>query len=80
MQLDLSDEEARLLQLHLERHIKRVDDELVHTDSRTMQRALARDEARLLSILEKLEARLGSAPLSDAEQDGPRSGSGSGVG
>lgn len=68
MQLDLSDEEAHLLQLHLERHIKRVDDELVHTDSRPMQRALARDEARLLSILEKLEARLGSSSLLSGEE------------
>jgi predicted site-specific integrase-resolvase len=61
MVLDLSDEEARLLQLHLERHIKHVDDELVRTDSRQMQRDLAHDETRLVSILEKLDQRLDSS-------------------
>lgn len=69
MVLDLSDEEARLLQLHLERHIKRVDDELIRTDSRQMQRDLAHDESRLVSILEKLDARLDASTSSpDADE------------
>lgn len=61
MLLDLTAEEARLLLLHLERHIKHVDDELVHTDSRAMQRDLALDERRLVSILRKLENGIGAA-------------------
>lgn len=60
MLLDLTDEEARLLLLHLERHIKHVDDELVHTDSRPMQRDLALDERRLITILKKLENGMGA--------------------
>jgi hypothetical protein len=75
MQLDLTDEEARLLALHLTKHIKHVDDELVHTDKRSMQRELAHDERRLLSILQKLEATMNVAgpPL-------PTSGNGNGRG
>jgi hypothetical protein len=73
MQLEITDEEARLLALHLERHIKRVDDELVHTDSRQMQRDLANDERRLLAILEKLEIGLGQMTLPlDTEPTWPR--------
>lgn len=63
MQVDLTDEEARLLALHLTKHIKHVDDELVHTDKRSMQRDLALDERRLLAILEKLEANMNEAGL-----------------
>ena len=73
MHLELTDEEARMLALHLERHIKRVDDELVHTDSRQMQRELAHDERRLVAILEKLEGAIHdvAVPL-DTEPTWPR--------
>jgi hypothetical protein len=70
MQLNLTDEEARLLALHLTKHIKHVDDELVHTDKRSMQRELALDERRLVSILEKLEDCLASAGTT-AQNDVP---------
>ncbi len=73
MQLELTEEEARMLALHLERHIKRVDDELVRTDSRQMQRELAHDERRLLGILERLEASIGQLALPiDTEPTWPR--------
>jgi hypothetical protein len=75
MQVDLTDEEARLLALHLTKHIKHVDDELVHTDKRSMQRDLALDERRLLGILEKLESTMSAAGLA-----APTNGNGSGNG
>ena len=75
MQVDLTDEEARLLALHLTKHIKHVDDELVHTDKRSMQRDLALDERRLLAILEKLESTMTAAGLATT-----RSGNGNGNG
>lgn len=56
MNLELSPEEASLLATHLERHIERVDNELVHTDKRQMQRELANDEQRLVEILKRLRA------------------------
>jgi hypothetical protein len=58
MRLELTDEEARFLAQHLQNHIGRVDDELVHTDSRSMQRELAADERRLALLLQKLEFAL----------------------
>lgn len=73
MQITLTDEEARLLALHLTKHIKHVDDELVHTDKRSMQRELALDERRLLGILEKLESTMTEAGLAI-----PRNGNGNG--
>jgi hypothetical protein len=60
MHLDLTEAEARLLAHHLTMHIKHVDDELVRTDKRQMQRDLMHDENRLVAILRRLEAALGS--------------------
>lgn len=54
MQLDLSPEEARFLKEHLTAHIAQVDNELVHTDKREMQRALASD----IDHLRRIERRL----------------------
>ncbi|HTJ83246.1 MAG TPA: hypothetical protein VL400_16115 [Polyangiaceae bacterium] len=55
MNLELSNHQALLLREHLKRHIEHVDNELVHTDKRQLQRELAHDEALLLEILEKLD-------------------------
>ncbi len=53
--LDLPIDEARFLLIQLKRYLNLVDDELIHTDRRDLQRELVRDEARLLSIAGELE-------------------------
>lgn len=60
--LQLSQDDARFLRGQLERQLAHVDDELVHTDKREMQRELARDVARLRAVL----AQLTSATEEDA--------------
>ena len=50
MKLELSQDEARFLSKHLARHIAEVESELVHTDSRALQRELARDLEHLRAI------------------------------
>jgi hypothetical protein len=50
VRLELSIDQARLLQRHLAWHIAEVDDELVHTERRQMQRELAQDADRLREI------------------------------
>ncbi len=55
MNLELSPEEVTLLTTHLTRHIERVDNELIHTDQRQMQRDIARDEEKLNLILTRLK-------------------------
>jgi hypothetical protein len=57
LELQLSDHEARLLATHLNRHLERLDAELVHTDQRAMHRALAAE----IDELRAVAARLGSA-------------------
>ena len=52
--LALSVEDAQFLRDHLRRHIAQVDDELVHTDRRDMQHALAQDVERLRRIESQL--------------------------
>ncbi len=52
--LQLSPEEATFLQAQLERHREHVENELVHTDHRNMQRELARDVERIRGLLERL--------------------------
>jgi hypothetical protein len=39
--LDLTEEERNLLAIHLDRHIDHLDAELIRTDRRELQRALA---------------------------------------
>lgn len=58
MRLELTEDEARFLAQHLQKHIQRVDDELVHTDARAMQRELAADERRLVLLLQKIESAI----------------------
>ncbi|HVH46385.1 MAG TPA: hypothetical protein VM925_28785, partial [Labilithrix sp.] len=52
--LQLTQDDARFLCTQLERQLAHIDDELVHTDKREMQRELARDVARLRSVLGQL--------------------------
>ncbi|MCK6547219.1 hypothetical protein L6R52_15315 [Myxococcota bacterium] len=55
LKLEVTAEEARFLQSQLESRLDELDDELVHTDSRALQHALADDERMLERIIEKLE-------------------------
>ena len=57
--LALSADDARLLHEHLRRHIDEVDDELIHTDNRTMRHALVEDVDRLRRIEKQLAQLLG---------------------
>ena len=54
MNLELTADEAQFLHDHVARHIEQVESELVHTDKRELQRALALDVDHLRSILQKL--------------------------
>jgi hypothetical protein len=56
--LELSMDDARLLQRHLAWHIAEVDDELVHTEKRQMQREVARDADQLRRIESQLKRLL----------------------
>jgi hypothetical protein len=56
MQIDLSIDDARFLHQHLSRHLEEMENELVHTDKRDMQRAIAADAERLRGILARLPA------------------------
>jgi hypothetical protein len=58
MYLELTPEEAAFLREHLAKHVAQVENELVHTDKRELQRALARDVDRLRGIERKLAALL----------------------
>jgi len=54
--LDLLPEDVRFLTDHLGRYIAALDDELVHSDSRTIQHALATELDRLRRLRERLAA------------------------
>jgi hypothetical protein len=54
MHLDLSPDEARFLKAQLARHLAEVEDELVHTEARDLQTALATDLERLRTIEDRL--------------------------
>lgn len=56
--LSLSREDGRFLAQQLRRHLQTVENELIHTDVRRMQRELAADLARLEGIQARLEAAL----------------------
>ena len=66
VKLELSADEARLLAAHLARHVEKVELELVHTDSRALQRELADDLERLRRIERRLAA-LAAGPHPRAE-------------
>jgi polyhydroxyalkanoate synthesis regulator phasin len=58
MRFEMTKEEARFLDAHLVRHIKSVEDELVHTDRHEMQHELAREVSALRALHERLENEL----------------------
>ena len=52
--LDLSVTDADFLRTQIDRRVQEVDNELVHTDKRELQRALAIDLERLLTLQARL--------------------------
>ena len=65
MHVTLTRDEGRLLLRHLTQHIQHLDDELVHTDKRELQRSLAAE----LDELRSLAARLRSAAEEELAAD-----------
>jgi len=56
--IDLPAEEMRFLAEHLKRYVASLDDELVHSDSREIQRQLACDVDRLRRIQKQLSTSI----------------------
>ncbi len=56
MQIDLSLDDARFLHQVLARQLQVMENELVHTDKREMQREIAADTRRLRELLGRLPA------------------------
>lgn len=54
MQIDLSPDDARFLHQVLARHLQEMENELVHTDKREMQREIAADTRRLRELLGRI--------------------------
>jgi hypothetical protein len=61
MKLELSTEDARFLEAQLTRHLAELDDELVHTEKRSLRTALAEDAERLRRIVGQLRHFLDGA-------------------
>jgi hypothetical protein len=61
LKLELNDQEALLLRLHLSKHLRELDDELVHTDKHQLQHELLREEDRLRTILQRLDRLIESS-------------------
>ena len=59
VELTLEVNEARFLLAQLKRHAVAVEDELVHTEQRALQRDLAEDTRRIRRIAKELERLLG---------------------
>ena len=62
IQLELSPNEARLLALHLEQHLQRLDADLVRTDKFDLQHSLAREIAELRDVADRLREVAVRAP------------------
>lgn len=61
MQLTLTAEESRLLIRHLTQQIEHLDSELVHTDKRELQRALAEELRALSALTDRIRSSASSA-------------------
>ena len=55
MFLELTDREVEMMRLMIERRIAEIGPEIHHTDSREYRKKLAKDEAALKEILNRLE-------------------------
>ncbi len=54
VRLELTNEELTLLEAHLRRHLKQVDEELVRTDNAALQHAIAHEAKVLEGIMKGL--------------------------
>lgn len=54
IRLELTNEELTLLEVHLKRHLKQVDEELVRTDNAALQHAIAHEAKVLEGIMKGL--------------------------
>ena len=56
MRIDLSIDDARFLRRQMSRHLEEMESELVHTDRREMQRAIAADTRRMRDLIARIPA------------------------
>jgi hypothetical protein len=56
MQIDLDTDDIRFLHRQLTRHLEEMENELVHTDKRDLQRLLAMDAQRLRALIARIPA------------------------
>ncbi|MDB4958598.1 MAG: hypothetical protein JWO36_6167 [Myxococcales bacterium] len=61
MRVELTKSDAMFLRDQLARHLERLEDELVHTDKRPMQRSLAADAGRLRELFERMFGQVNEA-------------------
>lgn len=54
MRLELTVDDAKILHHLLLAQLDRIEDELVHTDKRSMQREIAGDATRLRALIDRL--------------------------
>jgi hypothetical protein len=60
MNLTLTAGEARLLLHHLTQQLEHMDNEVVHTDKRDLQRGLAHDLAELQALTDRIRSCAGN--------------------
>jgi hypothetical protein len=63
MPIDLSADEMRTLRVALERAVKRMEDELVHTEAPSLQHALNRDYQKLVALRDRLVGEGRATPV-----------------
>jgi hypothetical protein len=63
MQLMLTTEETRLLTHHLTQRLEHMETELLHTDKRELQRAIARDIEALRALVDRVGASTGATEM-----------------
>ena len=54
MQIDLNLDDTRFLHQVLARHLEEMENELVHTDKRDLQREIAADAKRLRALIARI--------------------------
>jgi len=54
MRYELSPDDARFLHDQLVRHLQVIEDELIHTDRRDLQREIAADARRLRELIDRI--------------------------
>jgi hypothetical protein len=57
MNLEISAQDAKLLRMHLARHLEIVENELARTDKHELQHALATELDRLRALLQRIDAQ-----------------------